>query len=186
MKTNNWLKWLVILLLIVNVSALTTMILHQRQEAATVDSLNQSAIFESEESLKYTGRWFRDELGLTREQMKEFSRFNPGFRQKARNINLELNTVKAEMLREMNKENYDTTRLNLLSDSTGRLHSELKKATYIYYLDFKRILNQEQQEKLSQIFAGMFEGAVHQGGPGRGMGRGRRMRSDSNQAKTGT
>lgn len=174
MKTNNWLKWLIILLLIVNVSALTTMFYHQKHEARLVESLSDSVIPESGESMRNSGRWFRDELGLTREQMREFSGFNPQFRQKARSIAIGLNTVKMEMLREMNKENYDTARLNMLSDSIGSLHAELKRATYDYYLDFKKILNTDQQEKLSKIFSGMFEGEIPQGGPRRGMQRGRR------------
>jgi Spy/CpxP family protein refolding chaperone len=174
MKTNSWLKWLVVLLLIVNVSAIATMVYHQKQ-ARTDESSSPSFMFESEESLRYSGRWFRDELGLTREQMREFSRFNPVFRQKVRSINIDLNRVKMEMLREMNAKESNIERLNMLSDSIGNLHSELKKVTYSYYLEFKKIINPEQQEKLSQIFAGMFEGVTPQGGAGRGMQGGRRF-----------
>jgi hypothetical protein len=56
----------------------------------------------------------------------------------------------------------------MLSDSIGMLHSELKKITYTYYLDFKRISTPEQQQKLKEIFWLIFEGEIP-AGPGRGM-----------------
>jgi hypothetical protein len=60
------------------------------------------------------------------------------------------------MLIEMAEENSDKNRLNLLSDSIGYLHASLKKVTYMYYLNFKNICNQEQQQKLEQLFGDMF------------------------------
>jgi hypothetical protein len=60
----------------------------------------------------------------------------------------------------------------MLSDSIGMLHSELKKITYSYYLEFKRISTPEQKEKLNEIFSRMFEGEIP-AGQGKGMqGRG--------------
>lgn len=174
MKTNRWLIWIVVLLLIMNISAVFTMLYHKKQERR-VETPFIAADPELAESMRYSGRWFRDELGLSGEQMREFSQFNPVFRQKLRSINIELNNVKMEMLNEMKAENSDKTRLDMLSDSIGALHSELKKVTYSYYLDFKKILNPEQQEKLDLIFAGMFRGEIPAGGPGRGMQRGRRF-----------
>ena len=57
------------------------------------------------------------------------------------------------MLSEMAADNYDTIRLNTLSDSIGYLHADLKKVTYKYYLDIKNICDQQQQQKLEQLFA---------------------------------
>ena len=92
--------------------------------------------------------------------MKMFSEFNPEFRQKVMAINRNLEIKRKEMLAEMSKKNCDTNRLNLLSDSIGYLHAGLKKQTYLYYMNFKRICNEEQQEKLEQLFGEMFSSDV--------------------------
>lgn len=160
-----------------NISTIVTMLFHKKQETKAEEITLQEITTGSGSSMKYSGRWFRDELGLTREQMKEFSGFNPSFRQKAGYINRQLTETRKLMLDEMAAENSDTMKLNILADSIGMLHSELKKATYSYYLEFKRICTPEQNEKLMRVFDEMFEGNVPSGGRGRGMqgGRGRGM-----------
>lgn len=174
-----WLIWIVILLLVINLAAIVTMLINRQKNVAEETPIQAT---ESASSMKYSGRWFRDELGLTREQMRAFSGFNPVFRQKIRHINIELVEKRRQMLEEMADKNSDTTRLNQLSDSIGMLHSDLKKATYSYYLEFKQICTKEQQDKLKQIFSMMFEGELP-AGPGRGMqGRGRSgMRQGQNE-----
>lgn len=162
-----WYIWVALILIVINLSALITMLINSKHEKA-YETLSKESSEESALSMKYSGRWFRDELELTGEQMKEFQRFNPSFRQKVRNINSELGEKKKLMLDEMNTEKSDTARLNMLSDSIGMLHAELKKITYTYYLEFKRISTPEQQEKLKEIFSRMFEGEIP-AGPGRGM-----------------
>lgn len=162
-----WLIWIVILLLVINLTAIITILFNRKQDVAEEMPI-QGDQPESASSMKYSGRWFRDELGLTGDQMREFSGFNPAFRQKVRHINIELIEKRRQMLEEMAAENSDTARLDQLSDSIGMLHSDLKEATYFYYLEFKRISTAEQQEKLKQIFSIMFEGELP-AGPGRGM-----------------
>jgi len=162
-----WYIWVALILIVINITALITMLINSKHEK--VYEMPSGVISEeSALSVKYSGRWFRDELGLTREQMREFQRFNPSFRQKVRNINSELGEKRKHMLDEMNAEKSDTARLNMLSDSIGMLHSELKKITYSYYLEFKRISTPEQQKKLKEIFSRMFEGEIP-AEPGRGM-----------------
>ena len=74
----------------------------------------------------------------------------------------------------MTAEKCDTIRLNTLSDSIGILHSNLKKATYKYYIDIKNICDTQQQEKLEQLFGGMFAGDGRMGKYGKGGQQGRR------------
>jgi Spy/CpxP family protein refolding chaperone len=161
-----WYIWVALILIVINLSALITMMINSKHDKAY--EMQSGVSSEESASVKYSGRWFRDELGLTREQMREFQHFNPSFRQKVRNINSELEEKRKHMLDEMDAENSDTARLNILSDSIGMLHSELKKKTYSYYLEFKRISTPEQKEKLKDIFSRIFEGEIP-AGPGRGM-----------------
>ena len=78
------------------------------------------------------------------------------------------------MLTEMAKKNSDNNKLNMLSDSIGYLHSNLKKLTYRYYIDIKSICNQEQQKKLEQLFGEIFASEMHMGQNGKGNPNGRR------------
>jgi Spy/CpxP family protein refolding chaperone len=158
-----WVLWLSILLLVVNVAALITILYNRKQENRLYEMPLQANNHESGSSARYSGRWFRDELGLSRKQMNEFSKFNPVFREKVMNINRELATLKRQMHDEMTSEESDTVRLNQLSDSIGILHSELKKATYLYYFEFKKIITAEQDEKLKQLFLQVFDSEIPSG-----------------------
>lgn len=171
MKTENkqrWMIWAIILLAVLNVSTIITVIYHSSPGAEGVPQSQFAAPENEAEAGKFSGRYFRDHLGFSGEQMNRFVEFNPDFRQTAWNINVQLNRLRQEMLSEMTRDNYDIARLDLLSDSIGRLHSRLKKATYKYYLDIKGICDPQQQEKLKQLFSEMFASDVlpgpgHQG-----------------------
>jgi len=154
-----------------NITTLITVLYHKNQvfhkEVAAIPDSTKSEIA----SVLYSGRYFRNELNLSNEQMYKFSQFNPEFRQEVRLINLKLAEKRQEMLVEMAEKNSDKNRLNMLSDSIGYLHASLKKVTYMYYLNFKNICNQEQQKKLEQLFSEMFNNDTQmlqygRGGPG--------------------
>lgn len=167
-KRNSWMVWAIAALAILNITTLITVIYQKnrviREEAITVTDSDKT----ESASVLYSTRYFRDELNLTKEQMSKFSQFNPEFRQGARAINLQLTEKRIEMLNEMAETNSDTARLNALSDSIGFLHSRLKKVTYMYYLNFKSICDQEQQKKLEQLFAEMFNNDTQMLQNGRG------------------
>ncbi|HLN20888.1 MAG TPA: periplasmic heavy metal sensor [Bacteroidales bacterium] len=165
---NRWPIWIMVLLLILNVSAIAT-ILYLKKEENKQAGTSPETTTGNGPSMTYSGRWFRDELGLTGEQMNRFTEFNPVFRQKVRQINIDLSDKRKQLLAELDSKNPDIRHLDQLSDSIGTLHSELKKATYAYYLEFKKICTPAQQEKLRSVFEKMFEGEVPVGGPGRNM-----------------
>ena len=120
------------------------------------------------------GHYFHDQLSFNSEQMSRFVEFNPVFRENVSCINMNLNTLRQKMLSEMASGKYDTIRLNTLSDSIGILHANLKKVTYKYYLEIKNICDQQQQEKLEQLFSRMFANDSRMGQYGKGGQQGRR------------
>lgn len=185
MKTedkNRWMVWAIIILAVMNIATIATVIYNRnqsREEKAVVENIQlQSEI----SSIRYSGRWFRDQLNFTGEQMARFVEFNPAFRENVRNINMDLNLIRQKMLSEMAAVKCDTIRLNTLSDSVGTLHANLKKVTYKYYIDLRNICDHQQQEKLEQLFGGMFATDVQTGQHGKGAsyGRGRGRRFNSN------
>jgi hypothetical protein len=171
---NNWMIWAIAVLAVMNLATLITVVYHRNKfiEKETVTIPDQ--IKSENNSVKYSGRYFRDELNLSNDQMRKFSEFNPEFRQKVMSINQSLDKKRQEMLVEMAEKNCDTNKLNLLSDSIGYLHASLKKQTYLYYMNFKRICNEQQQEKLEQLFGEMFSSDIQMGQHGRGGQGGRR------------
>jgi len=101
MKTENkysWMVWMIVILAVFNIATIITVIYNRnqaRKEKATVEN-NQS---QSEiNSIRYSGRWFRDQLKFNSEQMSRFVAFNPAFRGNVRNINMDLNLLRQKML----------------------------------------------------------------------------------------
>jgi len=176
MKTENrnrWMVWAIVVLAILNITTLVTFIYHKNQAIEREIAAIPDPVKSETESMLYSGRYFREELNLSKEQMVRFSQFNPEFRQDARAINIKLAEKRHEMLVEMAEKNSDRNKLNLLSDSIGYLHAELKKITFMYYLNFKSICSQEQQKKLEQLFGEVFNSdtQILQNGAGRQGGR---------------
>jgi Spy/CpxP family protein refolding chaperone len=171
MKAENkhsFMVWAIVVLAIMNVSTLATILYHQYQSAASntdAEQIQQQTITDTE---KFSGRYFRDKLNLDGTQMDKFREFNPVFRQQARAITIELATMRKQMLNEMAAMHSDTNRLNVLSDSIGYLHSNLKKLTYKYYLDIKSICTPAQQKQIEELFTIMFINDTPMGFPGKG------------------
>jgi len=175
-----WMMWAIVLLALMNISTILT-ILYHRSQAENVKVVNSSDHTKSENaSVRFSGRYFRDQLGFDQQQMSRFHEFNPVFRNQVQSINADLAGQRRRMLSEMSAVSADTNRLNQLCDSIGYMHACLKKHTYRYFLDIKNICDKQQQEKLEQLFGEMFAGDLQTGHYGRGqMGR-RRGRQFSN------
>jgi hypothetical protein len=171
---NNWMAWAIAVLAVMNLATLLTLVYHRnkfvKKEEVAIPYQPKSV----NASVKYSGRYFRDELNLSYDQMKSFSEFNPEFRQAAMAINRDMAEKRHGMLIEMAKNNCDTNRLNVLSDSIGYLHAALKKSTYKYYINIKNICNRQQQIKLEHLFGEMFNNDIQMGQNGRGGQGGRR------------
>lgn len=171
MKEENksrWMVWAIVVLAIMNITTLLT-ILYNRNQSVEAGSVTITEQAQSEDSsVRYSGRYFRDQLGFSRDQMNRFVIFNPVFRQQARSININLERIRLQMLTEMAAKNSDSNKLNMLSDTIGYLHSNLKKLTYGYYLEIKNICNLEQQKKLEQLFGEMFNNDMQMEQNGRG------------------
>jgi len=178
MKTENkkgWMVWAIVILAIMNISTFLTIIIHSKSplQKETVTAIGQ--VQSESTSLNYSGRYFRDQLNLSKIQMDRFTEFNPVFRQQAREINIELTRKRKRMLSEVAAQNSDTIKLNMLADSIGYLHSDLKKLTCRYYMNIKNICDKQQQQKLEQLFGEMFASELPMGQQGREGQNGRRL-----------
>lgn len=55
----------------------------------------------------------------------------------------------------MGKAEADTTKLHSISSEIGAMHKTLKDVTADYYLDMKAVCDENQQEKLKEVFLSM-------------------------------
>lgn len=175
MKTDNRpLIWIIVLLVVFNVSTLATIgyhIVKSKKGDRVEQNLTPS---KGNVAVQYNGRFFRDSLGLSHEQMDKFRSINHHFRSDANDITLSLAKLRQRMMQNMSGAKPDTILLNNLSDSIGVLHARLKRDTYQYYLDIRGICNKEQQAKLKSIFEKIFNSESSIGCSNGGMGQGHR------------
>lgn len=153
---NTVLIWSVVALIVLNISTLAT-IYYQRVIGGR-EADRESPVTEFNQTLedKFSGRYFRDRLNFSPEQMSRFQAFNPEFRNDAREINKRLSELRNEMLDELSSENPDRQKLADLSDSIGLQHSMLKRITYDYYLNIRDICNPDQRQNLRDMFYDAF------------------------------
>ena len=166
------LIWAIIVLAVMNISTIATIMYrkYQLEKTGTVMICYQKQL--ESDSEKFSGRYFCDKLNLNGEQMEKFRNMCHVFRPKARDITIELTQKRKQMLIEMSASESDTLRLNALSDSIGRLHADLKKVTYRYYMEIKTICDTMQQRKLKALFDEMFTTDSQLGFQGNGGQRG--------------
>jgi Spy/CpxP family protein refolding chaperone len=179
------LVWSVIVLALMNITTFITIGYHvyNTNQTEKIAGTQNTKLLETD-AVQFSGRYFRDQLGLTDGQMEQFREFNPEFRQQALDITIHLAEDRQEMLDEMVSSSPDTVKLNQLSGEIGNLHRSLKVLTYRYYLDMKNLCTPEQQIKLKDLFHTMFSNDAQMGYPGKGNGQGgKRWRWGKNRTK---
>jgi hypothetical protein len=175
---NRLLIWLVVFLLLLNISAISTMIYHKVKETKNPSSFVQPPIHR-ERRLAGEGRFLRDFLKLDKEQFEQFRVCRHAFQTKAWDITEELREKKIEFLEELDRKNPDTGKIQQISEDIGSLHKSLRMETGKYYLELKAICNDEQQQKLHHFFMQTFERPEMAPGPGRDHGMHKRMMRDN-------
>jgi hypothetical protein len=163
------LRWLIFLLLLVNAVTIGTIVYHQYQEKKQARAIRISA--PSGTNL-INGRYCKQELGYTTEQMDEFRDINQQFRPATMELTWRIDSLKEEMYNQLTGPATDTTRLKQLSTDIGNLHGQLKYETYRFYIRLKEISTKDQQEKLAAAFKPLFKNetvtapGLHRQGPG--------------------
>ncbi len=178
-NTSRILIYAVIFLAVLNVATFISIGIHVYQSKTELPQASSEAIKTTQ---NFNGKYFKDQLKLSPDQMNQFRVINEKFRSNARRINNELNILRAEMLDKMKITSDETNELIAIADSVGSLHSELKKYTYQYYLDIKSICTEKQTNELNKIFESFFAGnETHKGRGDQRQGKGfGKNRHDSN------
>ena len=153
-NTYRILIWIIVVLLATNLSMGISFLYHKQQDNMFVEQLEEAAI---EVPSERRTRFFREQLNLGQDQMDTFRELNRNYNQTAWRVTHQLEGLRAEMIKELGKENPREKTLDSISKKIGELHTKLKKETIVYYLQMNEVCNEEQQIKLNEIFMSMLK-----------------------------
>lgn len=155
---NRLLIFIIILLVALNVSTIVTVRHKMKQHMELANS-------EVEHYSDQRGKHFKEELGLNKEQFKQFKHFRKIYYPKMYKLQSDMHQKRIDLLEELSKEHTDTVRLHKLSDDIGCMHSEMKSVTNEYFLNLKSVCTREQQLILFKFYKAILA-------PGHGVSRG--------------
>jgi Spy/CpxP family protein refolding chaperone len=155
--------WILILLVIINVSALVTFYVANRKvDSNTLPSADVKP-----------GAALQSELSLSPDQNSKVSEINTTYKAGSESIISSIKQKKAELLDELSKENTDTNKINTILNELGIRQNQLQHANIKQFLDLKKVCTPEQTRKLSQIYSELYgcdvQGKVKGQGNGKGM-----------------
>jgi len=166
-NTYRILIWVVVILAATNLSMGISFWYHRQQDKKAVEAQKQQVEMPSEQRT----RFFREQLNLGPDQLDSFRNLNRNYNRSAHQISNQLSDLRIEMVEEMGKNDPDSLKLHSISSEIGELHKSLKELTIDYYLDMKEVCNQDQQDKLKEIFLSMTQSKEDVSLPQRGRGR---------------
>lgn len=152
--TYRTLVWVIVILVATNLSMGITFLFHKQQDLKATKQVQETAI---EVPTEQRTRFFREQLNLTQEQVNQFRELNRNYNRTARDITIQLEILRARMVDEMGKPEADKQRLDEITTEIGGLHTKLKNITIDYYMEMKTTCNDEQKEKLNEIFRSMLK-----------------------------
>jgi hypothetical protein len=154
---NRLIFWLLLFLVVINISALLTFILFystqkkQKSENADLQSF----------------KVFQNELSLTPDQSEKVCSINAKYRILSEPVSSALKEKRSELLEELSTKKPDTLLLKRYAEEIGNLQKELQIASIRQYLDLKVVCDSCQCQKLSLFYFQLYDSK----GQGKGMGR---------------
>lgn len=152
--TYKTLVWLIVILVATNLSMGITFLFHKQQDLKVAKQVQETAI---EVPTEQRTKFFREQLSLTPEQVDQFRELNRNYNRTAWEITRQLEGLRGEMVEEMGKPESDRQRLDEITKEIGELHTKLKNVTIDYYMGMKTAADEQQKEKLNEIFRSMLK-----------------------------
>ena len=158
MSKTTMLVWVIVILVVLNITTVVTYHYIQRET-----SVEQESLLIMSEGKRLTGSQFRHILNFDNEQMDSFRKENRHFQPRFRHIIYRIDSLKSEMFTELQQADMDSVVLDSLAAQIGLLHADLKRETILFYKRIKAVCNQEQQSKLGTVFSPLFTAESAQG-----------------------
>ncbi len=167
-NNNRTIFWILIFLVLINITALATYFVYMRKQAS--EPVPGSGF-------KH-GIALKQELSLTPGQSLKVNEINTSYKASSEPIVTAIKEKKAILLEELTKNNTDTSLVAKLADDVVIEQKNLQAANIKQFLDLKKVCTPEQTQKLSQIYSELY-GCENKGkgnGQGKGQGKGYRHR----------
>jgi len=155
LEQKRFLKWIIAVLLIFNITAGVTILRHIYTEKSNTQQNPQTD-------------FLKQELNLNDEQTRRLGHIRSHFRLASQSIADRIIETRRAMIDEMVQKQPDTTLLKQLSDELGHLQGEITYQIANQYLNIKDICTPEQALKLNSAYQYLFgiEEPLHQRGKG--------------------
>jgi hypothetical protein len=135
--------WIMIVMILVNISAFTTYFFYYRANRAVIaDTVSCSG----------TCRFLNEQLGLSPGQSGKVSEINRKFREQTEPLVAEIKNTRAAMLNELASGTPDTGKINKFAEKIGELQKTLQRAAIVQFQQLKQVCTPEQCFKLSAIY----------------------------------
>lgn len=148
------LVWVIVILLATNLSMGLSFLYHKKQESKVIKQPEETKF---EVPAEQRTKFFREQLNLSTEQVDQFRELNRNYNRTAHEITVQLEKLRTEMVEEMGKPEADMKRLDEITKEIGELHTQLKNVTIDYYMGMKTAADEQQKEKLNEIFRSMLK-----------------------------
>jgi Spy/CpxP family protein refolding chaperone len=163
--------WILIFLVIINVSALVTFFVAKPKA-------NTSELKQAETK---PGAALQAELSLAPDQNIKVNKINSAYKASSEPIIASIKEKKSELLEELSRENTDTNRVRAILHDLDIRQNNLQQANIKQFLALKKICTPEQTKKLSQIYSELY--GCDSKGKGQGNGQGMKHRHRYGQQK---
>ena len=147
-RKNKVLVWLSVILLIGNITLVTTIILSNVSPTERTNIRKDSRHKKRGDRM---GDYLASQLNLTADQQEKYNNAKSKYFKKQRELRKQIHTQKQNIHEELFKINPDTNAIMHYSDSIGKLNAAFEKGNYLHFMQIKEILNEEQIDKLQQL-----------------------------------
>ena len=147
------LIWLVIILLIINISAVITIFYSIKERNEFLN--NRRYLPDKAQMHHHKEKSFRSFMDLDEKQREHFSSAKHKFFLEAKKITGQMHEKRVEFMNEMASANPDTLKITEIANEIGSLHAKLKYQTFKHYIDMKSVCDKKQEERLMHLFRSM-------------------------------
>jgi len=144
---NRVVFWIMILMIVVNISAFTSYLIYFRvNRIAAPDAAGCGG----------TCRFLDEQLALTTGQSAKIKEINNDFRLQTEPLVTEIKATRTALLDELALVKPDTARLNQYTDHIGELQKKLQKAAVVQFQQLKQVCTPDQCLRLSAIYSELY------------------------------
>lgn len=163
-NNNRTVFWILIFLVLINITALATYFIYMRKPAS--EPVPGSGF-------KH-GIALTQELSLSPDQSLKVNEINAIYKATSEPIVAAIREKKAVLLKELSKDSTDLVKAEKLADEVVAEQKKLQMANIKQFLDLKKVCTPEQTQTLSQIYSELY--GCGNKGQGKGQGKGYRHR----------